>query len=186
MLTLFVVGSIGFWILLTIEFILLLTFTELEKPGLSFFSLIVFGLLLKFFGAGDVFEWVWEHPREVLFGAGVYLAAGMVWGVVKWYFFVTKRRDEYLEEKEEFFKRRGTEDDWARSTLRMRFLNSKGELTPLARENKSRIIMWMAYWPWSLLWTTINDAVKRIYREIYQAIQRLLQGISDSVFKDVK
>ena len=56
----------------------------------------------------------------------------------------------------------------------------------MARENKSRIIMWMAYWPWSLLWTTINDAVKRIYREIYQAIQRLLQGISDSVFKDVK
>lgn len=192
MFELLVVGSIGFWVLLGLEFIVLLALTEYERPGWGIFSIVVVGLLLRFFGGIGVFDYVWNNPRLILFYFLGYLVAGIAWAVVKWWFFVRDQKEKYLAAKENFFSSRTgqspdlTKREWIGSREYRSLLNSKDGIAPLARDNKRRITMWMIYWPWSLLWTLVNDAVKRLYKEIYEAIHKFLQNISDSVFKGVE
>jgi hypothetical protein len=52
---------------------------------------------------------------------------------------------------------------------------------PLARQNKKRIITWMVYWPFSMVWTVLDEP----WRLIYEAMARLFQRISDRVWRDL-
>jgi hypothetical protein len=67
------------------------------------------------------------------------------------------------------------------------FKNSIGgygyQMPPQAREHKSDIMLWMTYWPFSCLWTIINDPIRKIFRTIYTHIATSLQKISDRMFK---
>ena len=49
---------------------------------------------------------------------------------------------------------------------------------------KSRIASWIVYWPPSLIWTILNDPLRRIGRRIYDGVAGLLKSISDSAWKD--
>jgi hypothetical protein len=44
----------------------------------------------------------------------------------------------------------------------------------------------MAYWPWSLLWTVLNDPVRKSCRVIYHYIHDYLQEISNNAFRGVE
>jgi hypothetical protein len=48
---------------------------------------------------------------------------------------------------------------------------------------KHRFLSWIGYWPWSLVWTLINDPLKRIVRRIYYELQGVYQRITDRVWK---
>jgi hypothetical protein len=54
---------------------------------------------------------------------------------------------------------------------------------PQVREHKSDIMLWMTYWPFSCVWTLINDPIRKIFRTIYANIAKSLQSISDRMFK---
>lgn len=199
-LELFLVGSVGFWILIAAEIVVLLALTEYEKPVWSLVSLVAVGLLLKFFGGYSVVDLVLSYPKETAASVFGYFLLGTLWAVAKWYFFVRTKREVYLAAKEEYLKgspekhwnrERGgdpkeEEVSWENSFARGNLLNSKKGIAPLARDHKVRILQWMAYWPWSAIWTLVHDAVKRIYKTIYENIHKLLQSISDNAFKDVK
>jgi hypothetical protein len=44
----------------------------------------------------------------------------------------------------------------------------------------------MTYWPWSALWTLINDPVRRFFCWIYEQISGVLQEISDRAFQNIE
>jgi hypothetical protein len=44
----------------------------------------------------------------------------------------------------------------------------------------------MSYWPWSLLWTILDDPVRKAFLGIYHYIQEFLQEISDRVFQGIE
>ena len=210
-MTLFVIGSLGFWLLLAVEFIILLALVEYEKPFLGFLSLVGVAALLQAFGDLSLLELVKQQPMYAAGGAVAYSVAGAFWAIFKWYFFVKNRKEEYLKAKAEFeertraYKEKEAEaraqdvkvthfnsdhigdrlNDWERSFDRARFLNKKQTLVPLPGEHKHRILVWIGYWPWSMLWTLINDSVKRLYKFIYENISGTLLRISNAVFKDV-
>lgn len=199
MLELFLVGSVGFWLLIAAEIVVLLALTEYEKPVWSLVSLVAVGLLLKFFGGYSVVDLVLSYPMETVASVFGYFLLGTLWAVAKWYFFVRTKREVYLAAKEAYLKKPETrvnrelgkepvetETSWEESYARGMCLNSKKGIAPLARDHKVRILQWMAYWPWSAFWTLVNDAVKRTYKTIYENIHKLLQGISDNAFKDVQ
>lgn len=56
------------------------------------------------------------------------------------------------------------------------------EIEEFVEKNKGRIISWMTYWPWSMLWTLLNDPIRRIMKHIYYAIRGLLIKIAANVF----
>lgn len=57
---------------------------------------------------------------------------------------------------------------------------------PLVRENKTRIVAWMSYWPASMAWTLIDDPVRRTFLAIYDHIGGSLQRISDRRFAGIE
>ena len=184
-------GSIWFWLLLVAEFCALLWFVEEEWPFRSFLSLVLVFTLLWWLGDFNVITWAASLSlKQILVGALGYVGTGIAWSIGKWYFYVTGERrkfDEYVEDRlkhghyvknydetQEEFDTRCRKD--ARSLARLRH----GK--PEARKQKSRIVMWMGWWPWSALWTLINDPIKRLFREIFHRIQRVFEKIANSAY----
>jgi hypothetical protein len=60
------------------------------------------------------------------------------------------------------------------------------EFKPDPRHHKGQILMWMTYWPWSFVWTMINDPIKKAFKAIYYRIVDSLKSISESSFKDAE
>lgn len=57
---------------------------------------------------------------------------------------------------------------------------------PKAWDYKSRIVTWMAYWPWTLFWMLLNDVISRWFRIIQERLAGFMNAISRRVFKRVK
>jgi len=56
---------------------------------------------------------------------------------------------------------------------------------PRAWNNKARITRWMAYWPFSVIWTMLDDVIKKIFRTIQRWLGDLMDKITDIVWRDV-
>jgi hypothetical protein len=57
---------------------------------------------------------------------------------------------------------------------------------PLAKDNKGRIIFWMSYWPFSGIWTLINDPITRMYRFIWYRLGEAFENMSKAMFAKYK
>src|SRR5205823_5639912 len=106
------------------------------------------------------------HPVLTALYVSGYFLAGAAWSIVKWWFAETNRvreaRDEFRESRDirtwsEFIK------------------NRKSDPT----NYKSDIIAWITFWPFSLVWTLLNDPVRRLCRRIYDELQGVYQRITD-------
>lgn len=190
--TMFVFGSFWFWILVVAGALLVVYFIDGvdDRNGESdpFYvsgatiTLLVVLLILQFLSDVRPFTYVYHHPLSALLFVLGYLIAGVLWSFVKWYSYLRNWSDKYKREKAEYFARPKNDspdgrDYWNRL--------HRGTL-PTAKENKSRIIAWMSYWPWSLIWTFINDPIKRAFRALYRELQQTYQRIADKVLADVK
>lgn len=54
---------------------------------------------------------------------------------------------------------------------------------PYIALDKTRIIMWMSYWPVSALWTLINDPLHRLYNFIYNRLESVYTAIAAHVMR---
>ncbi len=73
---------------------------------------------------------------------------------------------------------RNLRDEWE---SHIRF---KDELQkPMVAENKERIAVWIMYWPFSFLWSIINDIVKRLVEQFVIRFQKFYQRISDRAYR---
>lgn len=194
--SLLVVGSFWFWGLIGLETILLLLWIEWEYSGWATFSLIVTALLFQFNGI-NIFSYVTANPSIIGYGAAFYLAAGTIWSIVKWFFFTRMMRERYDDFKTNFLLNKHVEGTSIPEDLKADFKESlenigrysygnnenKIEIRPQVNQHKAQIYLWMVYWPWSMIWTIINDPVRRVFRWIYTQIRATLQAISDHVWK---
>jgi len=107
------------------------------------------------------YTFVYENPLPVAIGAGAYFFVGAGWSVVKWWFAekarVRKAKQRYGEK-------------W------------RGQKTEPATY-KATVLVWIGYWPFSLVWTLLNDPFKRLVRWIYDELQRIYQRITDRVWE---
>ena len=202
MLTLFLFGTVWFWLLAALVVLTVGVFIARESFGKATLSLVAFFALLAFCGDFNVLHWLKTHAFEAaVYGAG-YFAAGTGWAIWKWWFFVRRLRDKYNELKTQFLQQHDVADgpipdrlkaawlQWftqygAREFTGERYDGFNGNVrsaTPKARNYKGKITSWMIYWPWSLIVTMIDDPIRRLFRAIYTAIQDMLQSISDKAF----
>ena len=193
MIELFVVGTFWFWILVALEIALLFMFVEYENGYGASFSILAFAAALQFLGKVDIIGFMYTNPMKVGLLALSYFAVGAIWGVVKWWIFCCDRLREYEEFKTEFLK----ENNCAGAkvvpeNLRVSFKEALAKhawnrgrdlsKAPSAKENKAKIVRWMTFWWVSLVWSLINDFVKRLFQEIYNRISGFMQHISDAMF----
>ena len=152
-----VFGSLGFWILSAIGFILVLAFIVEDKPARAsgiIFTYLVLSYIFGQAGHWAVVTYILANPLTAIFWVLSYFAAGVVWGTIKWYFFLLKERDRGVIEP------------------------------PQVRDHRRKVGTWMGYWPFSLLWSMMGDVLTRAWKFIIRRWSGLAQSMSDRMFPE--
>jgi hypothetical protein len=196
---LFVLWSIGFWSLAGVATILLFLCVENEKPGFATLTLIGSFALLALCGDFNVIHEVIVDPLRALFIVGLYFGGGGTWSFFKWWFYVKAHHDRYMDLRAGFLRKHNLpEKGEIPNELRVEFKSAvdhndqwssrgTGRVSkPIIRENKGRIVLWMIYWPWSAVWTLINDPVKKTFEWMFHRLQGVYQFVADSIYRNTK
>jgi hypothetical protein len=193
----FVVGSVWFWLLLVAEAALVIALIEWGEGFVATASLIVTLLLLQFMGDTNVLGFANNHPIVLVFGVIGYFATGTFWSIARWWMFVRDQRMRYRDARRDFCEQHDLEGSipeipqhlqgqWQDYLQSLATRRRKIEIRPLVRQHRGRILMWMAYWPWSLVWTILHDPVRNAFKVILHHLHDYLQEISDNAFKGVE
>ena len=168
MLQIFMYGTLWFWMLCVASAVLIIYSTETSDISATLWFIISLALI-GFLGNQDFFinigHWIIYSPGKTLLVCLGYFLLGTVWSFIKWGFFLHKKRRHYIDSNTKI-----TEFDF-------KYLK--------AIKNKGKIINWMIYWPLSLLWTLINDPVKRIFEKIFYKVSSIYDKMSFDILKDV-
>lgn len=190
-------GTIWFWLATLLPFGLLLYCVEAEKSGTALLTIISVAALFVGFGDPGILHWVANHPVEILEYVAGYVAIGIFWGFVKWYFYLLNARDQVVAFKNKWIRENGAIDDltlvktgYGTLTQKERFqldlqTTPLAPKIPTAQNNQGRIIFWMSYWPASAVWTLLNDPFKRVFQFVYNRLGQLFESMAHSMFKDV-
>lgn len=164
MLEFIALGTVGFWLLLGIETLFIIGCVENKSTGWGFVWGVLLLLLIKpIFDLAPSWQWL-------VGGFFAYFFIGAVWSIVKWYFHVKKEvRDELANYK----KTKGDEKGYDPKYLKLRLQPS---------ENKNLLCLWIAYWPWSVLWSLTRDLVINIV----DALTHVYQNITNAAFKKLE
>ncbi len=201
-LSLFVIGTLWFWLLLAAAAVVMAVCVAREAFGRATLTLVATLAVLTLFGDFNVLSWLRHHSVSFLIYLSVYLAAGTAWSVAKWWFFVRNLRAGYDEGKLRFLRENKVDgtaipaelrEGWRRNAHRYmpdrlgRLAPDISEgVVPRARDYKGKIMSWMIYWPLSLIGTLIDDPIRKLFQAIFNAIQGAFQRISDRAFKGVE
>lgn len=180
-----------FWALVVGTNVGIIASVDDDRDGWATFLVVSTLAVLQFFFGVPVLGWILANPQWLLAAAGAYLATGAAWSVARWWFHVRKMRRKYDEFRKKFVINNQLAT-WASDTpvpneLKQKFWNEARyddniEFRPRVTDHKAQIYVWLAFWPWSLAWTIINDPVRRACEEVYDMIKSTLQRISDRVW----
>ena len=188
---------LGFWVFFpTIAmFLLMFAWVAYEVPIGATVTLIATAAVLQFKGNIQIVESVIAHPFWTIAFVLGYFLIGVLWSIAKWRLFCDDLGEAYREAKEEFYRSDWTpegrasnapktkDEEWRR-ICGYKFPHFADGMFS-ARMYKAKILVWMTYWPWSFLWTFLNDLVKRVFNSIYLRIQRIYQAIANHAFQDI-
>ncbi len=161
MLELFIVGTFWFWALLALGFVVVLASVVNECPVAAFLFTASVLCLLTFCGDSQIFQSVFNNPWKVAAGVLAYAFLGFPWACFKWWLRLLDLR-----------KRRDQGNDWIEK--------------PVLSKNKNRIVTWMMYWPFSLLWTVTSDFIVEFWERVWDYTSGIFSKITDSVWKDLE
>ena len=196
----FLFGTVGFYIVAAL--FIIWGFYLMEKESLFgiVVSMILFFLFMQFLAKYNIVASVAYNPWRLLWIPG-YFAVGFGWSFIKWWLYVNKAADKFRDMKDKFLEQHGKEYDsnkiYSQQTSSAtgcnlkeewdRYIQFKGEAKPpLAKMNKGRITSWIIYWPFSFLWSLLNDIIKKIVRQLVTTFQKVYQFISDRAFKGLE
>jgi len=143
---------------------------EVEHWGWATATLIATALATQFLHVADIFGFVTHHAVESLL------------------------REKFREHRDEWYSAKGLavgteltaeqqrefDESFRYQSFNGNALNTK----PKATKNKRRIVAWMAYWPFSMVGTIINDPVRRLFKFLFNTFKALYQNIADHVFRN--
>lgn len=167
------VGAIGFWLLLIVAAIIMSEMMDNDAPVWAGVVAIITLALLAVFGGFNPLTYIMAHPGETVLWVAGYFVVGAAWSLVKWYFWLLKIRRR-LDERDPGVSFEVTL--YHAGVVRKQFPPNPGDY-------KSRIVGWIALWPASMVWTVINDPVRRAAEEIYARLGGTYQKISNRVFE---
>lgn len=144
----------------------------------------------------------------VLIAFGVYLVIGIIWAFFKWYLVIEESNTSlkvvlynFRQTKEYTGPKNSENADYSGcmkdlfeyledniSSVYSHWFDSKTtiqdvalKLAPQASDNKARITGWIAYFPISMMWTLLHDAVRKLFNRIYKAISGSFQTMSNKL-----
>lgn len=173
-----VIGTLWFW-LFAIAWFVLVTFCVEKEESSGWGALITsaaFVALLFFFGSREpvvsALKYIVHNPLSILLMGVLYLFCGSVWSIVKWYIFLKETRRKQLDNHRSWNEQRDPKDQrpW------------KPDI-PKAKRHKSTIMMWMSWWPFSLIWTAVDDPIRKAFRNIYYHLEKTYDRMAERIMK---
>lgn len=165
-------SMVWFWVLFGVFSIVLFVSVETDKAGIATVATLVFLILFAFWGGlpggGSLLALLAANPTYIIIGVIGFFVLGTLWAVAKWWFYVR----DLAEKRKEQIAAHGKGKSYYGVIQK-----------PLVRDNKSRIMTWMCFWPYSFVWTMINDPVRRVFKAIYNQIKDGLQRVADKAFE---
>lgn len=173
------------WAVIGIALTVIIIGVDRERYRVSTGALIISSIVLLYLTGHSIsqaYHFVIENPTSIFYGLLIYAVAGIVWGLVKWFFFLLKVRDMLVAWRE---KHKVTDQMTHQQTMEFLRWNSLdvGSIPPSAVQNKARITQWMIWWPFSMAWTVVNEPVTRFFTFVYRRLSNLLQSVSDRLFR---
>ncbi len=156
-LTSFAVGSIGFWILAVIASIVFTICVELDKLGSAIFATCVLGFI--YFKSLHV---LFASPTTFAICCVVWVVIGVFWSCWRWL--------KYVRETISNKTIKDSDDK--------RYVENDLDLY----KHKSRIIGWIVYWPWSMIWNIVGD----FFEALYKSMEGLYTKITESQLNKIQ
>lgn len=172
------------WGIILVTLMIISAGVDRERYALSTIALVVGGVAILYASGHsftELFHSIIDDPKRAVTVVLAYAVIGVVWGIIKWFFFLLAVRDCLIE----FRARKGITGSLTGTAANDFFSYNKlgvYSLPPNAFKSKARIVGWMMWWPVSMPWTVINEPVKRFFAFIYARIAGSLQRLSDRLF----
>jgi len=175
----FILGAFGWWCITAA--IAVYIFFAIDKSIHLFWPIVALLFYVAFaqFSGLNLYEFVTHHPLESTGYVAGYFVLGFGWSFMKWWLYVNTIADKFKERKTKF-RNSGSElsyETWERHN----FMDNieKPELT----QSKSKITLWVIYWPFSVIWSILDDFVKKMINHLVTKFQMFYQSIVDRAFK---
>lgn len=194
-------GSLGFWIACAVIGIFCTVAIANEWPGRATLAIIAFMIAIHFLGGSlNILAFLQEHLVDSIIAIIGYFAVGSIWSIIKWYFFMKRLSWAYIEMRGTFLRANGypkaTEtwqvpenlrDKWLGQVLHTPggWLSVRDVIEARVSNHKKRIMIWISYWPFSALWTLIDDPFRWIVRLIYDKLSSIFGLIGRRVMAGV-
>lgn len=140
--------------------ITLIATTENNRGGWGTFLLLVAlaitGLVVGFKVLLTLALSLVSSPWLFALNAFLYVAVGIGWSIAKWWLYIKEKR-----------VKRG--DMWASSDFNPAY-------------NKDRIMTWLMYWPFSLVWTILDQPIVRFYKWVYRKVSGVYEYIGRKAY----
>ena len=134
-LTVFEFGTIWFWLLAAIASIIIISCVENEHyPTPSIVAILLGVVYWK-----QIVHAPWQIIALVI---GVFALCGLLWSTFKWFRYVNKQVRHY-------------NDTYGATLTESQMRDLKSEIS--VSNHKAMITGWIAFWPWSLLWSLTGD-----------------------------
>jgi hypothetical protein len=170
--TLFAVGTLWFWLLLIISSGIIIHLIEYTDSAYSSFIWVILVLSIFYFFGGSVNiksvgAFIVDQPDHALGILVSYFVIGLIWTIIKWYFFLLDIKDTLVEK----FKRN--------AKLSPQF--DIKEYYP--SEYSQKLISWAIYWPLSCIWTIISNPVRRIFTWLINRLESTYIALTNRILR---
>jgi hypothetical protein len=149
------------WIAAIIALILIdVVLAENEKYGIGAAISIAGVAAIAWFGGGvNPAFWLWANLAFVLKLIAGYIAAGASWSILKWILYLYDLRGDLKEQG-----------------------ITKRPPRSYAKNNKHKIVGWIAHWPASIIGTVIGEFLVKLWNRIYRILSNVYKAIEDRMF----
>lgn len=172
--------------------IFIIASVEKEEPWCAFIGILLAGIVAHLSGTVNMIDALHNWQQLVGF-VGAYIGVGVGWCVIKWIFFTNewaRKQREIIQHNRKHFleclnlngdsipeEHKAAWDLWNKQL----FIDTKCWSAPYSKlshppqdrecsynisvdKNWSKFSIWGLYWPFSMLWTLIDDPIKRIFK----------------------
>jgi len=156
LLTAIGIGTIWFWIITLVASIIFIASIENDHYKTPTAVLALLGLIYWKDITATGYGW-----QTIAIAVAVYAVIGVVWSAFRWFKYVRSKADYYRKSYGNML-----EDSKLRELKR---------LVDVA-DNKSKIVGWVAWWPWSMFWNILGD----FFTFVYDQVKGIYQKITDN------
>jgi hypothetical protein len=178
MVELFAIGTLWFWILISIAIVLSCISIQVESGFGATIVFIATFALLGFLGDFNILAFTKDNPGTMAIISVAYVVLGIIWSFIKLGFYVNKKNKKYLKEKSQYLKDNPdeTEEHWIK-------INESNLRDYKLSQYKNKIMYWSTFWVWSLTMTICDDTLIGMFKwfqkrflKVYEFIFKKLAG----------